>query len=106
FDLRFGVSDVFFHGSGLPHIGMPLTMASVPRPTGANTMTSNRALRLSSFATCWVLMYVNGTFASSNAWRHQPSVCVDSQVCSTAMRGARSGCVLTDGADATAVTCR
>ena len=39
---------VFFHGSALPHIGMPLTIAFGPRPTGGKTMTSNFALRLSS----------------------------------------------------------
>ena len=54
-DPRFGVSAVFFHGSGLPHIGMPLTMASGPRPTGGKTIASNFALRSASFAICCVL---------------------------------------------------
>src|SRR6185436_6608021 len=98
-DPRFGVSAVFFHGNGLPHIGMPLTIAWVPRPTGGKMMTSNVALRLLSFATSCVEMYVNGICALSNACRHQPSVCVVAHVCMIATRGARVGCVFTDGAD-------
>ena len=50
-------------------------------------------------------MYVNGTCASSKAWRHHPSVCVLSHVWRIATRGARSGCVFTDGAAPTASTC-
>ena len=50
-DPRLGVSAVFFHGSGLPHIGIPLTMTSMLRPTGGKMMTSNFALRSASFAT-------------------------------------------------------
>ena len=105
-DPRLGVSGVFFHGSALPHIGMPLTIASVPRPTGGKTMTSNFAPRLLSAAASCVLMYVNGTFARSNACRHHPSVCVVAHVCMIAIRGARIGCVFTAGADPVAVTCR
>src|SRR5579862_4011605 len=85
---------------------MPVTIAFVPRPDGGKTMTSYFALRLLSFASCCVLVYVNGTLALSNAIRHQPSVCVDAHVWTIATRGARSGCVLTDGAEPTAVTCR
>ena len=34
----FGVNAVVFHGSGLPYIGMPVTIACpAPRPTGAGT---------------------------------------------------------------------
>ena len=33
---RFGVSWVFFQGSALPYIGIPLMIAWEPRPTGAN----------------------------------------------------------------------
>ena len=38
----------------------------------------------------------------SNACRHQPSVCVLVQECSSATRAARAGCVFTDGAAASA----
>ena len=102
---RLGVSGVFFHGSGLPHIGMPFTIASVLRPTGGKTMTSNLACKSSSLATRCVLMYVNGTRARSNACRHQPSVWVVPHVWTSAIRGARSGCALTAGAESTAVAC-
>ena len=38
---RLGVSCEVFQGSGLPYIGMPLTMVcGLPRTPGANTMTS------------------------------------------------------------------
>ena len=37
---RFGVSGVVFHGSGLPHIGMPATIICGPRETGGKTMAS------------------------------------------------------------------
>src|SRR5580704_19388115 len=45
---RFGVSGVFFHGSGLPQaLGKPLMMAVglEKKPTGGNRMTSYLALR-------------------------------------------------------------
>src|SRR5580693_98540 len=45
---RFGVSGVFFHGSGLPQaLGKPLMMAVGPEknPTGGNRMTSYLAFR-------------------------------------------------------------
>ena len=35
----------------------------------------------------------------SNAWRHQPSVCVLVHECRIAIRAARAGCIFTDGAD-------
>src|SRR5215471_19955015 len=36
----------------------------------------------------------------SNAWRHQPSVCVFDHMWRIATRAARAGCVLTDGSAA------
>ncbi len=52
----FGVSEVVFHGSGFPYIGMPLTIAFGGAPTGAKMMTSYFDFRFSSFATSCVLM--------------------------------------------------
>src|SRR5262249_3582736 len=63
-----GVAGVFFHGSGLPHSGIPATIAcGVFRPAGGKTTTSYLDRRFGSRATACVLMYVNGTFASSRA---------------------------------------
>ena len=59
-------------------------------PTGGKMITSNCALRLLSFATSCVLMYVNGTCATSKACRHQPSVCVVAHVCRARRAGAES----------------
>jgi hypothetical protein len=53
---RLGVSCVFFQGSGLPYIGMPLMIACAPRPTGANRITSYLLLRFGSRETSCVLM--------------------------------------------------
>ena len=53
----FGVSGVVFHGSGLPHMGMPATMAcGPPRPTGGKRITSYFARRSAVAAMSCVLM--------------------------------------------------
>src|SRR5262249_43847841 len=85
---RFGVSDVFFHGSGGPG-GSPLTIScdALLPPVGGKTMTSNLSRSDGIFATCCVEMYVYGTPSDSSARRHHPSSCVRSQVWRMAMRG-------------------
>ncbi len=56
--IMFGVSAVFFHGTGLPTIGTPLRISDdAPACSGANRITSYFDLRLSSRATVCVLMY-------------------------------------------------
>src|SRR5579883_388084 len=55
---RFGVSGVFFHGSGFPHaVGIPFTtaLALEKNPTGGNKITSYFAFKSPAFAITWVL---------------------------------------------------
>ena len=47
---RFGVSGVFFHGSGLPYIGMPWTIACGFRARPGAKMITSYFARRSSFA--------------------------------------------------------
>ncbi len=54
---RLGVRSVFSHGSGLPHIGIPLMTCCVEaRPTGAKMITSYFDRRSAVWATVCVLM--------------------------------------------------
>ena len=54
---RFGVISVFFHGMGLPNIGMPVMMAwPAARPIGGKRITSNLERRAGSLVTSCVLM--------------------------------------------------
>src|SRR5712691_7017870 len=86
--VRFGVSAVFFHGSGGPG-GKPLTIScdELLPPVGGNRMTSNFSRRFVVCAASCVEMYVYGTPMLSSARRHHPSSCVRSHVCISAMRG-------------------
>jgi hypothetical protein len=104
---RFGVSSVFFHGSGGPG-GQPFTRSCgvAWRDTGGKRMTSNFSRRFGVAAASCVEMYSYGMPRSSSARRHQPSSCVENQVCISAMRGARSSCDFTFGIDASVSTCR
>src|SRR5581483_9589609 len=99
---KFGVRAVCFQGIGLRHIGRPSMIELTLVCDGGSRITSYLALRSGSFAISWVLMYVNGTSAKSNVWRHQPSSCVSSHVCTRAILAARAGCVFTLGADVVA----
>ena len=85
---RFGVSAVFFHGSGGPG-ARPLTMSAdaLAVPVGGKRITSNFSRRFGVRAASCVEIYVNGTPSDSSARRYHPSSCVRSHVCSTARRG-------------------
>ena len=52
----FGVSGVFFHGSGFLHCGSPCTIACTLPPAGGNRMTSYFAFSDAFLATSCVLM--------------------------------------------------
>src|SRR3546814_2412920 len=59
----------------------------VPRPNGANRITSYFARMSEWWVMSWVLKEAYGTCIASSSIRHQPSVWVVSQVCISAMRG-------------------
>src|SRR5688500_1863223 len=101
-----GVSSDCFHGMGFRHIGRPCTMDCALPPPGGKRITSYLARRFASRDASCVLMYSYGICRLSNAIRHHPSVCVLAQVCMSATRAARTGCVFTVGADPVAATLR